>query len=288
MNNTSKSVSFLYGTIIGRFLLKTVMALNMDRIAVCFLRSRLSKIINNRYIKRYNISVTEEEKASFHSFRDLFARTRTNDNIDMTPEHLISPCDSWLSIFEIDGQSRFSIKNSHYSLRDFLQDEKLAKNYIGGDCLIFRLCASDYHHYCYIDNGYQGENHFIEGTLHSVQPIACEKYPVYVKNRRNWCLLETENFGNVIQCEIGALIVGGIVNEKENADFLKGEEKGHFELAGSTIVLLFEKGKISLKKELIKKLSENSEVKVTLGEWIGNAENAEKHSNEKKQSATII
>ena len=273
MNNTSKAVSFLYGTIIGRFILKTIMALHMDRIAVRFLRSRFSKILNNVYIKRNNISVAEEEKASFNSFRDLFARTRANDEMDMTPEHLISPCDSWLSVFEIDEQSRFSIKNSHYSLRDFLQDEELAKNYVGGTILIFRLCASDYHHYCYVDNGYQGKNHFIEGSLHSVQPIACEKYPVYVKNRRSWCLLETENFGNVIQCEIGALIVGGISNEKANALFSKGEEKGHFELAGSTIVLLFEKGKIELKEELLKKLSENGEVKVTLGEWIGIAEN---------------
>lgn len=273
MNNTSKSVNFLYGTLIGRFLLKTVMVLHLDRIAVWFLRSRVSKVINNVYIKRNNISVTEEEKASFCSFRDLFARTRTNNNIDMTPKHLISPCDSWLSVFKINEQSCFSIKSSHYALRDFLQDEKLAKNYIGGDCLIFRLCASDYHHYCYIDNGYQGENHFIEGTLHSVQPIACENFPIYVKNRRSWCLLETENFGNVVQCEIGALIVGGIANEKENARFTNGEEKGHFELAGSTIVLLFEAGKINLKKDITDKLSESSEVKVTLGEWIGSAEN---------------
>ena len=32
---------------------------------------------------------------------------------------------------------------------DFLQDEELAKNYHNGLCLIFRLCASDYHHYSY-------------------------------------------------------------------------------------------------------------------------------------------
>ena len=36
---------------------------------------------------------------------------------------------------------------------------------------------------------------------------------------------------------------------------------------------IFEKGKIKLKEELMKKLSENSEVKVTLGEWIGNTIN---------------
>ena len=287
MNNTSGYVNFLYGTFIGRSLLKTIMVLHLDRIAVWFLRSRFSKTLNNSYIKRNNISVTNDEIVSFCSFRDLFARTRQNNSIDMTAEHLVSPCDSWLSIFKTNEESRFAIKDSSYSLKDFLQDEDLAKNYVGGDCLIFRLCASDYHHYCYIDNGYQRENHFIEGTLHSVQPIACEKFPVYVKNRRSWCLLETENFGNVIQCEIGALIVGGIANEKENASFFKGEEKGHFELAGSTIVLLFEEGKIALKEELLAKLSGGSEVKVTLGEWIGNAEGAEKTFSSKKESAIV-
>ena len=47
-----------------------------------------------------------------------------------------------------------------------------------------------------------------------------------------------------MQCEIGALVVGGIFNEKENSRFSKGMEKGHFELAGSTIILLFEKEQI--------------------------------------------
>ena len=270
MQNTSKSVSFLYGTYVGRILLKTVMGLHMDRIAVWFLRSRFSKILNNGYIRKHNIEVSQEEAASFRSFRDLFARTREKNDIDMSPDHLISPCDSWLSVFKIDEHSCFSIKNSRYELKDFLHDEELAKNYMGGNCLIFRLCASDYHHYHFIDNGYQGKNHYIEGALHSVQPIACEKYPVYVKNRRSWCVLETENFGNVIQCEIGALVVGGIVNDKENSPFSKGEEKGHFELAGSTIVLLFEKNKFTLKEELITELSKNEEVKVNLGQWIGN------------------
>lgn len=282
MSNTSKSVTFLYGTHIGRFLLKTVLVLHLDRIAVCFLRSRLSKFMNKGYVKRNNISVTKEELASFRSYRDLFARTRVIGDIDMTPDHLISPCDSWLSVYKIDEESRFSIKSSYYAIGDFLQDQDLAKNYIDGDCLIFRLCPSDYHHYHFIDNGHQGKNHYIEGTLHSVQPIACETYPVYIKNRRSWCLMNTENFGPVIQCEVGALVVGGIVNHKEDADFTKGEEKGHFELTGSTIVLLFEKDKIRLKDDLLKKLSENSEVKLNLAEWIGNAVSANDENNNKE------
>lgn len=272
MSQTSGTVCFFYKTSVGRGLLKIIMKLHLDRIVVRFLWSPASKVLDERFIQRNGISVTPEEKASFRSFRDLFARTRTDIVIDSTPEHLISPCDGWLSAFPIDEQSSFAIKNSHYRIQDFLQDEALAKNYMGGTCLILRLCVSDYHHYCYIDDGYQGENHFIPGVLHSVQPIACETYPVYVLNRRSWCLLKTEHFGPVVQCEIGALVVGGIVNAKENARFVKGEEKGHFELAGSTIVLLFEKGQMHLRPELVEQLSQAEEVQVKQGAWIGTAE----------------
>ena len=271
MSSNSKIVRFLYGSIPGRGILKIIMKLHLDRIATRFLWSPCSKPLISWYIRHNSISVTPEEQASFRSFRDLFARTRADIAIDTTPEHLISPCDGWLSVFPIDEKSCFAIKNSHYKIRDFLQDDTLAKNYMDGTCLIFRLCVSDYHHYCYIDDGYQGKNHFIPGVLHSVQPIACETYPVFVLNKRSWCLLTTEHFGPVVQCEIGALVVGGIFNERENARFCKGMEKGHFELAGSTIILLFEKEQVQLRPELLKTLSRVEEVQVKQGEWIGTA-----------------
>lgn len=271
MSNTSKMVSFLYGTSLGRCLLKMIMKLHLDRIVTRFFWSPCSKPLIGWYVHHNGIDVTPEEQASFRSFRDLFARTRAGIMVDLTPEHLVSPCDGWLSAFSIDEKSFFAIKNSHYKIRDFLQDESLARNYIGGTCLIFRLCVSDYPHYCYIDDGYQGRNHFIPGVLHSVQPIACETYPVFVLNKRSWCLLTTEHFGPVVQCEIGALVVGGIFNEKENVRFCKGTEKGHFELAGSTIILLFEKEQMQLRPELLAKLSQVEEVQVKQGEWIGTA-----------------
>lgn len=269
MSDTSNSVTFLYTNGFGRFLLKTVMKLHLDKIAVWFLRSPLSKPHAKRFVKQNGIPVTTEEMKTFRSYRDMFARTRNDLQIDRSPTHLISPCDSLLSVFPIDEKSRFSIKNSHYQLKDFLQDETLAKKYLGGTCLIFRLCVSDYHHYCYIDDGYQGENHFIPGQLHSVQPIACETVPVFVLNRRSWCLMETDHFGPVVQCEIGALVVGGIVNHKENQRFTKGEEKGHFELAGSTIILLLEPGKAEVDQDLLDQLAHQSEVRVQIGQKIG-------------------
>ena len=269
MSANSGSVTFLYTNGFGRFLLKTVMKLHLDKIAVWYLRSSLSKGRAKRFVKQNGISVTPEQMKSFRSYRDMFARTRDDLQIDMEPSHLISPCDSLLSVFPIDENSCFSIKNSHYQLKDFLQDQELAKKYLGGTCLIFRLCVSDYHHYCYMDDGYQRENHFIPGQLHSVQPIACETVPVFVLNRRSWCLMETDHFGPVVQCEIGALVVGGIVNHKENQRFTRGEEKGRFDLAGSTIILLLEPGKAEIDKEILDQLTHQEEVRVQLGQKIG-------------------
>ena len=271
MSGNSGFVHFLYGTATGRLLLKGILATHADRLAVAFLCSRLSRPLIGPYARRNGIPLTETQKKDFRTYRDLFLRTRTPADFDSEPSHLISPCDGWLSAYPIREDSSFAIKGSHYSLHDLLQDADLAARYTGGDCLVLRLCPSDYHHYCYIDDGFQGENHFIPGVLHSVQPIACEKYPVYTLNRRSWTLLATEHFGPVVQTEIGALIVGGIFNEHQNTRFVKGMEKGHFELAGSTIVLLFQKDRIRLISGLKKRLEGGVETRVLQGMWIGDA-----------------
>ena len=261
-------VRFLYGTAFGRALLKTIQRTHADRLVVRFLRSPRSRAFTARYVKRNRIPISREALRRYASFRDFFVRDREQTRVDMTPEHLISPCDGWLSVFPITEDSCFPVKSSRYRVADLLQDEALAENYLGGTCLIFRLCASDYHHYCYIDDGFQGQTFHIEGQLHSVQPIACETYPVFTLNRRCWCLLDTDHFGPVVQTEIGALIVGGIVNNEGNTRVFRGMEKGRFELAGSTIVLLFEPNRIRLRPEVAEQLREGREVRVEQGMWI--------------------
>lgn len=268
MKSNDSFVMFLYTTTLGRVLLKLIQKFHADRWIVCFLRSKWSRPFLIWYAKHYEIPLTREELREYRSFRDFFARKRELGGIDITPEHLISPCDGWLSAYPVNRNSCFAIKGSHYKVEDLLDDPLLADKYQGGTALVFRLCASDYHHYSFIDDGYQGCNHYIEGQLHSVQPIACETYPVFTLNRRCWCLMATENFGPVVQTEIGALMVGGITNLAESTRCCRGFEKGHFELAGSTIVLLFEQDRISLLPSVIQILKTGHEVRVNQGMWI--------------------
>lgn len=163
----------------------------------------------------------------------------------------------------------FPVKGSQYRLSDLVDEEALTQLFGSGICLIFRLQAVDYHHFCYIDDGFQYTNHFIEGMLHSVQPAACERVPVYWLNRRMWTLMDTKHFGKMIQIGVGAFLVGGIVHEASGSEFRKGQEMGHFELAGSTVVQLFQEGRIRLREEIQDRMATGEEVRVRMGEMIG-------------------
>ena len=128
-----KSIRFLYGTVFGRGLLKLIQKLRADRLIVRFLRSSRSRLFTVWYVRRHNIPISREELRQYSSFRDFFARKKDFGRVDVTPGHLISPCDGWLSVYPITEGSSFAIKGSRYRVEDLLEDPVLAKNYKGGD-----------------------------------------------------------------------------------------------------------------------------------------------------------
>ena len=264
----NKAIRVLYGTVGGRLLVKVMLKTGMPKAVAKYLHSGLSRPLVSRYIKKYDISMDDFQEQEFRCFADFFGRKKMTTSVDPVPTHFVSPCDGWLSAYPIRPDSSFGIKRSHYQLCDLMDDPELAAQYRDGLCLIIRLSPADYHHYSFIDDGNLGEYHYIEGTLHSVQPIACDKYPVYRLNRRCWTVMDTAHFGPVVQVEIGALAVGEIVNECGLSDFGRGDEKGHFELCGSTIVLLVQKGQIELLPEIRSALETAQEYRVTQGMWI--------------------
>ena len=73
-------------------------------------------------------------------------------------------------------------------------------------------------------------------------------------------------YGEVIIIEVGAMMIGRIVNE-ELAKFKKGMEKGHFEFGGSAIIYLFNNN-INLNKEILKMTNNDIETIVKLGQNI--------------------
>lgn len=265
----SKSVVFLCSSPFGRFLYNLTLFLQVPKIMGAFLRSPLSKFFIKGFVKKNNIDMSAFAGVKFKSFNDFFTRKDNSRKPELSPETLISPCDSALSVFNIEENSTFKIKGFDYTLKDFFETDEFDKTFSGGNALIFRLAATDYHRYCYIDSGSLEKNHFLKGKLYSVQPVCCRTFKVYTKNRRSWTILHTQNFGDVAQVEVGAFSVGGIKNHHENYNFSKGEEKGYFDLHGSTIVMLFRKNTIKLDEEILAQTANGKETTVKYGQPIG-------------------
>lgn len=108
----------------------------------------------------------------------------------------------------------------------------------------------------------------IDGSLHTVRPIAFKNHKVFIENQREITLLETENFQRIIQIEVGALFVGRIKN-KDIKNFKRGQEKGYFEFGGSTVILIL-KENVNIFDEILKNTKNNKETIVKCAEKIGN------------------
>lgn len=264
------SLKFLYDTAPGRLVLKALVNPLFSRAGGAFMSSRFSKRMIGRFIEKNGIDMNRYEEGPFSCYNDFFCRRlRRELSVSAGQGVLISPCDAKLSVFRIEEDSRFFIKGSSYSIADLLQNHELAEFYQGGWCLIFRLTVDDYHRYCYVDDGAKGPNVFIPGKLHTVQPIALKRHDIYKENCREYTVMDTDHFGQIVQIEVGALMVGKILNFHQSGSFHKGEEKGMFQFGGSTIVLLLRQGSVQLDQELLDNTADQLETIVKIGEGIG-------------------
>ena len=156
-------------------------------------------------------------------------------------------------------------------MKELLNSETLAKKYKGGTCLIYRLTPRHFHRYSFVDDGKIKGGAKIPGVLHCVRPVACDRYNVYVQNKREYVLIETENFGTVVQMEVGAIIVGKINNNIEYGVAKRGEEKGYFEFGGSTVIVLLEKDVAFVDETVVNNSLIDVETEVKIGQKIASS-----------------
>lgn len=239
-----------------------------------FLDSSLSIKLIPSFIKKNEIDMEEYEPAQYHSFNEFFYRQVKKDRrpIDYTPSSFVCPCDGLLSVIPIREGQIIPVKQSQYTVRSLLRDKKLAEAYKDGWCLVFRLCVNHYHRYMYNDQGIVKARRRIKGILHTVRPIALEMDQVFVENSREYMILETENFDQMVQMEVGAMLVGKIDNyHKKGFHFERGQEKGRFLYGGSTIILLVKDGVLELDEEYKNSYAAGEEIPVKMGQVIGRA-----------------
>lgn len=264
-------ISLLYGNPLGRMLLKPLTAPALSRLAGRFLSSKASCILIKPFVRRHGIDLSQFASQTYESYNAFFSRKIRPEvrPVDADPRHLISPCDSKLTALPIGPDSRFTLKHTDYTVGSLLRNAALGAAYEGGYALIFRLTVDDYHRYCYVDAGEKEDNVRIPGVLHTVNPIANDYFPVYHENTREYSILHSGTFGDIVMLEVGALLVGKIVNYHGKAHVLRGQEKGCFQFGGSTVVLLLKADTVALDGDILENSRAGIETVVRYGEKIG-------------------
>ena len=264
-------LKFLYYNRLGAPVLRLMTSRWVSKLAGRYLDGRLSRGKIKKYIKKHGIDMSQFIDEKYKSFNAFFTRRIKPElrPFDTEPTALVSPCDAKLTAYEITRDGVFNIKGFDYTVESLLRNAELAEKFIGGLCLVFRLTVTDYHRYFFFDGGVADGNTFIKGRLHTVQPAALEKRRVFTENCREYTVLETDNFGTAVQVEVGAMMVGRIVNDVKSGRFERGDEKGRFEFGGSTVVLLLQKDKAALDPEFFANTALDRETVVKCGERIG-------------------
>lgn len=270
-NAQDKLLRTLYTSAAGRMLLKPLVHPGVSKLAGKFLSTKLSCLFIRPFIRSNHINMNDFEKTSYRSYNDFFTRRLRPSarTVCGGADTLISPCDCYASAYEITEDQTFDIKHTRYTLRSLLKSRKLAARFQGGVALILRLTVSDYHRYAYAVSGTQSKHYRIPGKLHTVNPIAGDFYPIYKENAREYTVIRSPQFGAVVQMEVGALMVGKIVNHKECCAVTRGEEKGYFEFGGSTIILLLQKDKAAIRDDLLANTAAGYETQIRLGDALG-------------------
>lgn len=267
-------LSRLYGSRTGRTLVRLLIRPGVSKACGWLLDRRVSRMAVGPFVRSKGIRLDEYEKQDFCSYNDFFTRKIKAGlrPVDMTPEALTAPCDSRLTVYAIDEDARFTIKGTSYTMESLTRSRKLARKYAGGQLLLFRLTVDDYHHYCYVDDGEKSESHYIDGVFHTVNPAACETCPVYKENSRCISFLKSAHFGVILMMEVGALMVGKIVNlDDGRAKVRRGDEKGYFAFGGSTVILCLKKGRAVMDSDILANSREGCETRVLQGTRIGTA-----------------
>lgn len=270
IEKSPKGSPILYKTLIGGVALVFITRKSISKIGSLYMNSKLSKKRIKGFIEKNNIDMSDYPREDYKSFNDFFTRKIITGRRPFSKKanDLIAVADSKLLVYDINDNTQLFIKGKKYNLKELLRDKELANKYKNGLCLVFRLTVDDYHRYCYVDDGNVVKTKTINGILHTVGPIAFKRYKVFKENQREYTVINTKNFGEVVQMEVGALMVGKIINHDKKI-FVRGEEKGYFLFGGSTVILIIKDNVVKIDKDILKNSSLGIETKVKLGEVIG-------------------
>jgi phosphatidylserine decarboxylase len=271
-------VRYIYERALGRFLRRAVLTRpGFSKLYGRYQSSPWSRRAITDTVRKLSIDMVDYEVPpdGFQHFNDFFTRRLRPGArvVDADPRRLVSPADGRTFVYtEVHGDTLLPAKGRALSLRALLGGEEAARPFRDGVVFIVRLCPSDYHRFHFPCAGEASAPRTLAGPLESVNPWALARgRPILDTNQRDLTLIDSPTFGRVAYLEIGAMCVGSIVHTFRPGPIQAGDEKGYFQFGGSTVILVFEPGRITVDEDLVANTRKGLETFLRMGEGIAAA-----------------
>ncbi|KAJ6784741.1 hypothetical protein PWT90_08791 [Aphanocladium album] len=216
----------------------------------------------------------------FQNFNEFFYRALKPGarpcSAPNNPKIIVSPADCRSVVFnQISQATKIWVKGREFSMKRLLEEaypDDVAR-FENGGLGIFRLAPQDYHRFHIPVDGIMGEPKTIAGEYYTVNPMAIRSaLDVYGENVRVVVPIDSEVHGRVMVICVGAMMVGStVITRKAGEKVQRAEELGYFKFGGSTILLLFEPGKMRFDSDLTENSSGALETLIRVGMSVGHS-----------------
>jgi phosphatidylserine decarboxylase len=220
-------------------------------------KAEIQKFINFHQLDMSEVLLPIEQFKNFNEFfyRQLKPDARPCSAPD-NPKIIVSPADCRSVVFNrMDEATKIWVKGREFSIERLLGNAYPddAKRYKNGALGIFRLAPQDYHRFHVPVDGVMGRPIPIEGEYYTVNPMAIRSaLDVYGENIRVVVPIDSVAHGRVMVICVGAMMVGSTVITRRTGENVKrAEELGYFKFGGSTLLILFEEGRMKFDDDLV-------------------------------------
>ncbi len=187
---------------------------------------------------------------------------------------VVSPSDARMLAGSLDDDSTLFIKNKFFDLAELLggTNRRWVRAFQGGDYAVFRLTPDKYHYNHAPVSGWVVDHYEVDGLFHSCNPSATLTVAEPIsKNQRTVTIIESDydegtGAGLVAMIEVVALMIGEVVQSYCEQAYdnpqpvlpslwlKKGQPKSLFRPGSSTVVLLFQPGRVVFDQDLLDNL----------------------------------
>lgn len=271
-----RGLRWVYGSSLGQLSLHVLLKRAFFSQLIGALKStrRSAKGLED-FVREYGINTEEmaQPLESYASFNDFFVRKLKDGARPLCGGNALAlPADGRHSGWQDAEQiSQVFVKGQKFDLPALLGSPQLAARYRHGAVLLSRLCPVDYHRFHFPAAGVPAAAVRIPGPLASVSPYSLRGRLSWLwTNKREVTLLETDTVGRVAIIAVGATGVGAIYQTyTAGKPVQKGDEMGYFAFGGSTIITLFEPGRVQLAADLLEQTAQGRELYARQGDVLG-------------------